>query len=91
MATELKEVAPGEWEAAGGGASQVLIEAVTTVYWCDSASAPQAGQPVPAHTLLAGDAILLAGDAILLPKGISPFVSGGVSGGSFIFTVYPDA
>lgn len=84
MATELKEVAPGEWEAAGGGASQVLIEAVTTVYWCDSASAPQAGQPVPAHTLLAGD-------AILLPKGISPFVSGGVSGGSFIFTVYPDA
>lgn len=83
MATELREVAPGEWEAAGGGASQVLIEALTTVYWCDMVSAPQPNVAVPAHTLMAGD-------AILLPKGISPFVSGGVSGGSFIFTVYPD-
>lgn len=83
MATEYREIPPGNWWAAGSGTSQVLIEAVTTVYWCDMASAPQPNVAVPAHTLVAGD-------AILLPKGISPFVSGGVSGGSFIFTVYPD-
>lgn len=84
MATEYKEIPPGNWEAAGSGTSQVLIEAVTTVYWCDLASAPQPNEPVVGHTLNAGD-------AILLPKGIIPFVSGGVSAGAFIFTVYPEA
>lgn len=84
MATEYKEIPPGSWEAAGSGTSQVLIEAVTTVYWSDQVSAPQPNVPVVGHTLMAGD-------SILLPKGITPFVSGGVSAGAFIFTVYPDA